>query len=371
MQKEERLRILLLEDNRQDIELIERTLKRDGISFESEHADTEVEFHHALHHFKPDIILSDHGLPQFNSIQALKICQSEKLSAPFILVTGNVSEEFAISSLQQGAADYILKSDLSRLPSAVRKALKNRKLDTLRRDARKELRTRNRHLIKTNKELDNFVHSLSLNLRDPLVSMAGLLRLAKLEDKEGKLSSLHKMMDQSISKLDEILKEMIDYSQNARNEVKVEEIQWEDLVAEHIDKLAHLSPEPITKNISADDVPFFSDKARLSSILQNILSNSILYQDRSKGLYLFIRVFVTPQNATLVISDNGIGIPEPILPKVFDMFYRGTELSKGVGLGLYNVKEMVARLGGKISLTSVAQEGTTCVISLPNAPIMP
>jgi two-component system sensor histidine kinase UhpB len=86
------------------------------------------DFMKALRTTSFDVILSDHALPQFSSAHALKIIQEKKLNTPFILVTGTVSEEFAVNIIQLGADDYILKNDLSRLPSAIEKAIKKRKI---------------------------------------------------------------------------------------------------------------------------------------------------------------------------------------------------------------------------------------------------
>lgn len=120
MEGEKKLKILMLEDSEHDVILIERVLRKDNLSFEHKCVDTRDEFNEAIEKFRPDVILSDHGLPGFNSREALKICVKERPSTPFILVTGTVSDEYAIACLRDGADDYILKSNLSRLPSAIR-----------------------------------------------------------------------------------------------------------------------------------------------------------------------------------------------------------------------------------------------------------
>ena len=94
---EKDLKILMLEDVQDDVGLIERILKKQGISFISKRVDTRDEFMDALKEFRPDVILSDHALPQFNSIEALNICRKQSLHIPFILVTGTVSEEFPLA----------------------------------------------------------------------------------------------------------------------------------------------------------------------------------------------------------------------------------------------------------------------------------
>ena len=121
------LKILLLEDSEDDVNLIHLELKNGGIQFTSLLSDTREEFIKGINEFKPDLVLSDHAMLNFNSGEALKIfkdhLKKEKQSAPFILVTGTVSEEFAVQCITNGADDYILKDRLQRLPAAIQNAL--------------------------------------------------------------------------------------------------------------------------------------------------------------------------------------------------------------------------------------------------------
>jgi CheY-like chemotaxis protein len=166
MGDEKKLKILMLEDNQDDVLLIEHVLRKNKLPFIHTSVDTRDEFREAIQQFQPDVILSDHGMPGFNSREALKICLAERPSAPFILVTGTVTDEYAISCLNNGADDYILKSNLSRLPMAIRSAVRKRKLERMKREARHALRKQNEELMKVNKELDNFVYSVSPCLDD-------------------------------------------------------------------------------------------------------------------------------------------------------------------------------------------------------------
>src|SRR5258706_14635990 len=120
---EKEIKILMLEAMEEDAGLVDRALQKGKIAFTRLRVDTEAEFIAALTTFTSDVILSDHSLPQFNSIEALRICQEKKLNLPFILVTGAVSEEFAVNCLKRGADDYVLKSNLCRRPLAIRYSL--------------------------------------------------------------------------------------------------------------------------------------------------------------------------------------------------------------------------------------------------------
>src|SRR6201996_6512468 len=111
------LKILHIEDIPSDAELIERTLKKSGIEFQKLLVDTKEEYIKALDNFNPDIILSDHSLPSFNSLEALKILKQRGANTPFILITATVSEEFAVSIMKEGASDYVFKDRPHRLPT--------------------------------------------------------------------------------------------------------------------------------------------------------------------------------------------------------------------------------------------------------------
>jgi DNA-binding response OmpR family regulator len=185
--------------------LIGKALQKDKIDFTSVRVDSRDEFVDALDNFGADVILSDHSLPQFNSIEALKICQAKGMNVPFILVTGAVSEEFAVTCLKKGADDYILKSNLSRLPLAIRYALRQREDEQLRKEQNVKLRLQNIKLKKLNSELDLFVYSTS----QPSVT-ADRHRLINLQARAG--SEKHRNTfrisrhdEKSVSKLDETL----------------------------------------------------------------------------------------------------------------------------------------------------------------------
>jgi len=365
------LRILVLEDVEDDVGLIARVLQKEGILFETNRVDTRQEFVEALRSYEADVILSDHRLPQFNSFDALKLCRRAGVQIPFILVTGSVSEEFAVSCLKQGADDYVLKSNLIRLPTAIINALKQKALERERKKSDGELRKQNEELVKINKELDSFVYSVSHNLRAPLMSVLGLLNLAKMndQDNENVLERYFTMMEHSIQKLDETLKEILDYSRNARNNLNIKRVSLHEIVNDSIERLRYMEgSDQIIKEIQINEtVPLYSDGYRLSVIFNNLLSNAIKYRDLQKEeSYVRFAITVDERKACFYFRDNGIGIAEHLLPKVFDMFFRATERSEGAGLGLYIVKETVEKLKGTITVESTFGQGTSFKFEIPN-----
>ena len=123
-----KIKILLLEDLKTDAELIGRALEKGKFYFEKLVVGTKVTYIKALEEFRPDIILADHALPSFNSHEALLILRETGIKIPFILITANISEEFALDVLDRGADDYILKDRLERLPAAIRNTMEKFRL---------------------------------------------------------------------------------------------------------------------------------------------------------------------------------------------------------------------------------------------------
>ena len=119
------VRILLVEDNRADAELELRELRRAGLRVEHRLVDTEPAFRGALGEFDPALILSDFSMPHFDGMFALQIARETRPEVPFIFVSGTIGEEYAIRALRDGATDYVLKSNLVRLPAAVERALRD------------------------------------------------------------------------------------------------------------------------------------------------------------------------------------------------------------------------------------------------------
>ncbi|MBR9999390.1 MAG: HAMP domain-containing histidine kinase, partial [Cyclobacteriaceae bacterium] len=112
---------------------------------------------------------------------------------------------------------------------------------------------------------------------------------------------------------------------------------------------------------------FYSDERRISVILNNLLSNAVKYHDQGKnGKFIKVLVNYTPSKAEIIVEDNGLGIDGDHHKKIFNMFYRAHEESKGSGLGLYIVKETLYKIQGEILLTSRPREGSRFLITLPS-----
>jgi PAS domain S-box-containing protein len=132
---ENKLRILILEDVAEDAEMVIHELRNAGLTFSSKRVETKDDFTRDLDEFNPDIILADYKLPSFDGLTAFKIAKEKHPDVIFIFVTGEMGEEFAIGTLLMGATDYVLKSHLTKLAPAVRRAIEDSLVRSERRQA--------------------------------------------------------------------------------------------------------------------------------------------------------------------------------------------------------------------------------------------
>jgi len=230
--------------------------------------------------------------------------------------------------------------------------------------------TENQELKRANYELDRFVYSTSHDLRAPLNSMLGLIEIAKEDTNEELMLNYFKMLQGSAKKLDGFICDILDYSRNSRMEVNYEEINFSELlkgVTENLKFIGDNNRMVEFKIEISGKTSGYSDKSRLTTILSNLISNAIRYQNSQiPDPFVSIKIETSQTETKIVIQDNGIGIDKEVHAKIFDMFYRVSQESVGSGLGLYIVKEAVSKLNGDIKVQSEVGSGTTFSIKIPN-----
>lgn len=241
---------------------------------------------------------------------------------------------------------------------------------TERKKSKDALQETNNQLRKSNSELDRFVYSVSHDLRAPLSSMLGVVELIETEVTSEEMAVDINHLKSSIHRLDGFIKDILDYSRNTRTEVEPAEVNFSEKVNEVKQNLKYMSGNTYGVDVEVslqESCTFYSDNMRLGIILNNIISNAIRYSDPKKNRQLvLVKAIINENKALITIEDNGIGISEENVPKMFEMFYRVSNKSEGSGLGLYIVKESVEKLQGKISVESNLGTGTKFTIELPN-----
>jgi signal transduction histidine kinase len=299
-------------------------------------------------------------------------------SLVFILVS-NI--ETTSSAITQGANLLIRENEIHELPLILASLLVKKKntnesdaeiadytIPNIGEDEISELHKKNEELEKINFELDRFVYSASHDLRAPLTSVMGLLYLLREEEKvEGSLRLIG-LMEESINKLDNTIRDIVAYSRNNRTELIIEPLRIQPIIDGVISGLRYLESSEYNLQesvISKDEGVFLGDKSRLTIILNNLISNAFRFKHPARLPEIIVKVHIIGPELEITVSDNGIGINEHHLDKIFNMFYRTSDHSAGSGLGLYIVRETVKKMKGSIEVKSTVNQGTTFRISLP------
>ncbi len=231
------------------------------------------------------------------------------------------------------------------------------------------LEEQNLDLTKINEELDLFVYSAAHDLRSPLRSFRGLIDLFRREVEDDRYDEYFTKMEDTLRRLDMFFGEIVDYGKNKNRSIILEEIQVEKTINSVLQNYEYLDNyNAVDKKIDYDlEFPFKTDQQRLNIILNNLISNALHYWDPGKKEpFIHITFRVTRERAFISIEDNGIGIDDEHLDKIFRMFYRANEGSQGSGLGLFIVMESINKLNGQIRVSSEASTGTKFNIILPN-----
>ncbi|MEQ8243610.1 HAMP domain-containing sensor histidine kinase [Fulvivirga sp.] len=222
-------------------------------------------------------------------------------------------------------------------------------------------------LIRSNKELDSFLYSTSHDLRAPIASMLGLTNLGKIESKDSTAQNYFEKIERQLRKLDAIFGDILSYSKSAKSPVKISRLDFQHVVKNIYAQLKFSNSGTMPALIIDDSFTqyFYSDSYLIDSILSNLISNAIKYSDGKKeNRFVKTSLHKTGKNTIIKVEDNGIGINEDSLPKIFEMFYRATGYNDGSGLGLYIATQAAARINATIEVESTENVGSTFTLIL-------
>ncbi|MFT4778857.1 MAG: two-component system sensor histidine kinase/response regulator [Flavobacteriales bacterium] len=357
----DKITILYLDDEEHNLTSFKAAYRRDYQIFTTSSANEAVQIlsENTIH-----VVISDQKMPNLSGVEFFELIIPDFPDPVRILLTGYADIEAVIDAINKGQVfRYVAKpwneTDLKITIDNAYELYNNRV----------RLREQNEEIQKAYNELEKFVYSASHDLRAPLASILGVLKLARMENIDGVSGEYFGMIERTVNQLDGFVQNIISYYQNLKTGEILTSIKCANLIDEIFEHFRFYE--------GADNVRFIKDvtqegeimldEMRLKMILNNLISNSVKYRDQSKEESLVqITVKASEKELVLSVKDNGLGITREDQIRVFDMFYRSSEQSLGSGIGLFIVKEAVEKMGGKISLASEIREGAYFEVVLPN-----
>ncbi|HET9054569.1 MAG TPA: PAS domain-containing sensor histidine kinase, partial [Cyclobacteriaceae bacterium] len=235
-----------------------------------------------------------------------------------------------------------------------------------RKRAQEEILAKNSELAKTNKELDRFVYSASHDMRAPLSSLLGLINISEKTNKIEELHGYLHMMKGRIKTMEGFIREVTDYSRNARLDLMLEPTDLETVIREVTENLSDMTGRVRIAIDLPEKIVLLTDPGRLKVILNNLISNAYKYHRLDQpDPYIAFSARRNNNRVIIKIADNGMGIEPDYHQKIFDMFFRASVRSEGSGLGLYIVKETLQKLEGTIRIESTPGEGSVFTFEIP------
>jgi len=350
------IHILMLEDDVADAALVRHALQQGGLNFSLARVETKPDFLRELAEHAPDLILLDYSLPGFDGLTALNLAQEKYPDIPFIFVTGTLGEEVAIEMLKSGATDYVLKNRLTRLVSAVQRALRETQARAERRQAEENLRKSHKQLralsvylqyvrederIRISRQVHDELGQALTGLKMDLYWLAN--RLPKtLKAVQAKTKAMSAHIDTTIQTVRRISTELRPGILDGLGLAPA--LEWQAQEFQRRTGLRCRVTSSVTERCFDQDV-----NTAFFRIFQETLTNVIRHANAKR-----VEVVLREELGHLImeVKDNGRGISPD-------------EISNTKSIGLLGMRERAALLGGELIIVGQAGEGTAVTVKIP------
>jgi two-component system cell cycle sensor histidine kinase/response regulator CckA len=364
------IRVLLVEDDPDDAEMVLHALRRAGFDPEWHRVDTEPEYLAWLHS-DPDVILSDHAMPQFDGPRALHLLKESGLEVPFISVSGTIGEEVAVEAMRHGVSDYLLKNNLTRLGAAVGRVLEQSRLRKERRQLEEQFRQAQK-LEAVGQLAGGVAHDFN-NILTVIQGYATLLEQGAIENVE-----CAREITFAVERAAGLSRQLLSLTRKQAMQPIL--LDLNTVVGDMTKLLSRSIGEDITLLVEAgENLPMVrADQGMLEQVLLNLALNARDAMPTGGRLLISTSTSTispeespktpdrTPGSAVcLRVADTGCGIAPEISARIFEPFFTTKALNKGTGLGLSTVQGIVKQHFGAIRVQSALGEGTTFEIVLP------
>ncbi|MEO7975524.1 ATP-binding protein [Flavobacterium sp.] len=404
---EKKIKILILEDNISDADLILRQLHKSGMNFLSKTIETRKMFEEALETFFPDIILSDYSLPAFDAVSAFKLLKSKSLNIPFIIVSGTIGEENAVLLLKDGVTDFASKNNLMTLPQKVIRGIKEAEESLEKKEileklkiqtaalliANEELKFQNNEkekraveLLNANKELLAFNFISSHDLQEPLRKIQTFISIIMENEAKNMSEAGKKNMGRiqvAATRMRQLIEDLLAFSRVSTSGRNYEMSDLKNIIE---DVKAELKDTIKQKKATIDIielVPINIVTFQFRQLIYNLISNALKFAHPELLPHISIQSTNLKQDDfklknlnskqlncdywNLSIKDNGIGFDPEFNELIFVMFQRLHHRHEysGTGIGLTIVKKIVDNHNGIIAANGILNKGTTFDIFIP------
>ncbi|MBK9266220.1 MAG: response regulator [Polyangiaceae bacterium] len=358
------LRVLMVEDNEDDMFLTLRQLERSGYAPTCLRVEDAAAMRAALAERAWDIVISDWSLPQFSGPEALQVLKESGIDIPFIIVSGTVGEDAAISAMLGGARDFIVKGKLGRLAAAVERELNEHEQRIARRKAEDLLaRTEKTRAIGqmaagVTHDLVNILNPLSLHLQ--VLSRA--IDRGRTDEAKESIAEMKQVLECGM----QTLVRLRNYSRQTA-EARAELVDLDRLVRQAAEiakpRMAARGRLLRIREELGGPPGFWGHSGDIVSALVNLIVNAIDALAEGGGS-ITLRTGQTGGQAWVQVADDGPGMPTDVEKRVFEPFFT-TKGDEGTGLGLAMVHACMERHGGSVKLETAPGKGTTFTLSFP------
>ena len=375
-----RLRVLLVEDSAPDAELLLVSLAEAGYDPSAERVQTAEGMRRALARGGWQIILSDYSLPTFSAPEALAIAQELQPELPFIIVSGTVGEDTAVSALKAGASDFLIKGRLTRLAPAIERELREAALRRERELEREALEDRLRQSHKL-EGIGRLAGGIAHDFNNLLTAIIGYTEMVLDQIGPDKpiskdLEEIRRASDRAVA----LTRQLLAFSR--KQTLKVTPMDLNGIIVSMRNMLERLISEEIAirSQLSQRLPPILADRVQLEQVVMNLIMNAKDAMPRGGVITIDTRVVdadavesatherVAPgRYVALIITDTGQGMDNATQSRIFEPFFTTKGAGEGTGLGLATVYGVVQQLWGHIAVSSEIGQGTTFSLYFPES----
>ena len=366
-----KLRLLHLEDNGDDVELVRMTLARDGVDCDILAVSSGAAYLAALQQPHFDAVLSDSAIPGYDGSEALLAARNRFPEIPFIVVSGSPGVTVPHAARRENPTSRVAKSELHRLGPELRLAVARPKAspDVFANLERKvaeltaEVGRRNTELEVLNKELEAFSYSVAHDLRSPLITIDGFTQVV-LENTAGSLDEINRSHLERIStatrRMHRLINDLLDLSKIVRTPLHRGTVNLSKLAHEILQTLRDGAPSRTADLVVAEGRIVSGDSGLLRIALENLLANAWKFTSRKDRTHIEFGSGPDRNGRTVYfVRDNGAGFDPRYATKLFSPFQRlhGETQFTGTGIGLATVRRIIHRHGGEIWAESAVDCG--------------